>query len=91
MNATAQDWITKEMNKIAKLRIDSWDAALTDAQRWTVFDKSRRASWAEVAEWIAAEYGVEAPSRSAFYRFLDRMRGMESGHRLTTGESLYKG
>jgi len=70
------------MSKIAKLRIDSWDAALTDAQRWTVFDKSRRASWSDVSEWIAKEYGVEAPSRSAFYRFLDRMRGMESGHRL---------
>lgn len=66
-----------------KPRIDAWDAGLTDAQRWSVYDKLRTLPWYKVAEWAAAEFGLGAePSRAAMYRFADRMRGQESARRI---------
>lgn len=68
-----------EMNGI---RTDSWAAALSEEQRWALYYKSRGLRWNEAAVWAVKEYGVECPSRSAFYRFLDAMRRDESAHRL---------
>ena len=66
-----------------KPRIDAWDAGLTDAQRWSVYDKLRTLPWYKVAEWAAAEFSLGAePSRAAMYRFADRMRGQESARRI---------
>lgn len=66
-----------------KPRIDAWDAALTDAQRWSVYDKLRTMPWYKVAQWASAEFGLTAePSRAAMYRFADRMRGQESARRI---------
>ncbi len=66
-----------------KTRIDAWDAGLTDAQRWSVYDKLRSMPWYKVAEWAAAEFSLGAePSRAAMYRFADRMRGQESARRI---------
>lgn len=68
---------------MSKLRADSWAADLTEEQRWNVYYRARAARWNEVAAWAASEYSLEsAPSRSAFYLFLSRMRAEESAHRL---------
>jgi hypothetical protein len=70
---------TADLNKS---RSDAWDAPLDEARRWQVYDLFRRAPWHEVSAWIAKELGLEAPSRSALYRWAARMRRMESSHRL---------
>ena len=68
---------------ITKTRIDAWDAGLTDAQRWQVYDRLRRSPWYVVSAWAAEEFSLgEGPSRSAIYRFSSRMRGLESAHRI---------
>ena len=67
---------------MSKLRIDSWASSLTEEQSWQLYYKSRALKWNEAADWAVKEYGVEAPSRTAFYAWLAHMRGMESAHRL---------
>lgn len=64
------------------IRSDSWAATLEEEQRWALYYKSRGLKWNEAAAWAVKEYGIESPSRSAFYRFLDAMRSQESAHRL---------
>ena len=65
-----------------KPRCDAWDAGLDEARRWDAYDRLRRAPWQAVSRWIAGEYGIPAPSRSALYRFAARLRRLESAHRL---------
>ena len=66
-----------------KPRIDAWDAALTDAQRWSVYDKLRTMPWYKVAEWASAEFGLASePSRAAMSNRPPPMRaGPSSGSR----------
>lgn len=63
---------------------NAWDAALTDDQRWQAYGKfvEFRAKWWEVAAWVEKELGISQPSRSGLYRFADRMRKLESAHRV---------
>jgi hypothetical protein len=68
--------------ELSKARSDAWDAPLDEAQRWRVYAQFRRAQWFEVSAWIAQEYGLAAPSRTALYRWAGRMRALESAHRL---------
>ena len=67
---------------MSKLRTDSWASALTEEQSWALYYKSRALRWNEAADWAVKEFGVDAPSRTAFYAWLGRMRGEESAHRL---------
>lgn len=67
---------------MAKVRTDSWASSLTEEQSWQLYYKSRALRWNEAADWAVKEYGVEAPSRTAFYAWLGRMRAEESAHRL---------
>lgn len=67
---------------MSKLRTDSWAANLTEEQAWALYYKARGLRWNEAADWAVKEYGVEAPSRTAFYAWLGRMRKEESAHRL---------
>ena len=64
------------------VRTDSWASSLTEEQSWQLYYKSRALRWNEAADWAVKEYGVEAPSRTAFYAWLAHMRVMESAHRL---------
>ena len=64
------------MNK--KLRIDTWNAALSEAQCLEIYTKTRNLSWSNAVELIAKEYGVKMPAKSAFFRFTGRMRSQES-------------
>lgn len=64
------------------VRTDSWASSLTEEQSWQLYYKSRALKWNEAADWAVKEYGVEAPSRTAFYAWLGRMRKEESAHRL---------
>jgi len=66
----------------AKPRADAWDAPLSEAQRWAAYARMRRHPWHVVAAWIADEYAVPAPSRTALYRWAARMRKLESAHRI---------
>lgn len=65
-----------------KRRIDAWDAPLTEAQRWQAYGRMRTRPWQDVAAWVAEEFGIGEPSRSAIYRFVDRMRPLEAARRL---------
>ena len=67
---------------MSKLRTDSWAANLTEEQAWALYYKARGLRWNEAADWAVKEYGVDAPSRTAFYAWLGRMRREESAHRL---------
>ena len=67
---------------MAKVRTDSWASSLTEEQSWQLYYKSRALRWNEAADWAVKEYGVEAPSRTAFYAWLAHMRAEESAHRL---------
>ena len=67
---------------MSKLRTDSWAAGLTEEQSWQLYYKSCALRWNEAADWAVKEFGVDAPSRTAFYAWLGRMRGEESAHRL---------
>ena len=69
---------------MAKLRTDSWAAALTEDQAWTLYAKARHSDWQDAAAWAVKEFGLSRkPSRSGFYKWLDYMRGEESSHRLS--------
>ena len=67
---------------MSKLRTDSWAANLTEEQSWQLYYKSRALKWNEAADWAVKEFSVDAPSRTAFYAWLGRMRKEESAHRL---------
>ena len=67
---------------MSKLRTDSWASALTEEQGWQLFYKSRGLRWNEAADWAVKEYGIDPPSRTAFYAWAGRMRAEESAHRL---------
>ena len=67
---------------MSKLRTDSWAAGLTEEQSWQLYYKARGLKWNEAAQWAVKEFGVESPSRTAFYAWLGRMRSEESAHRL---------
>ena len=64
------------------VRTDSWAANLTEEQSWALYYKARGLRWNEAADWAVKEFGVDAPSRTAFYAWLAHMRVMESAHRL---------
>ena len=65
-----------------KPRSDAFDATLTDAQRWQIFDQMRHSPWYTVSEWAAEQFSIPPPSRSALYRWADRMRKDESARRI---------
>ena len=66
-----------------KPRCDAWDAPLTEAQRWSAYEKGRRLPWHAVAEWAAREFDLpEPPGRTAWFEFCRRMRRGEGAHRL---------
>ena len=67
---------------MSKLRTDSWAAGLTEEQSWQLYYKARGLKWNEAAQWAVKEFGVESPSRTAFYAWVARMRSEESAHRL---------
>ena len=67
---------------MSKLRTDSWASSLTEEQSWQLYYKSRALRWNEAADWAVKEFGVDAPSRTAFYAWLGHMRAEESAHRL---------
>lgn len=67
---------------LTKARVDAWDAALDERQRWTAFAQSRRCDYPAFATWLEAEYQIDPPSQSAYYRWIRRMRKLESSHRL---------
>ncbi len=68
---------------VAAVRTDSWAAALTEEQSWSLYYKARSCRWNEAAAWAVEEFGLDRPpSRTAFYAWLDQMRRDESAHRL---------
>jgi hypothetical protein len=46
------------------------------------YDQFRRSPWYTVSEWIAEQFKVKAPSRTALYNWAARMRKDESAHRV---------
>ena len=66
-----------------KPRSDSWYALLTEEQLWQLYSVAKRCQWFEVVAHAQKEMGLDCNvSRSAFYRWLDFMRGQESERRL---------
>lgn len=69
------------MNKAA--RKDAWWASLTEEQCWTLYKDTRQMTWCASVEKARAMLGtVDAPSRSAWYRYEEAMRKRETAHRL---------
>lgn len=67
-----------------KSRSDSWYASLTEEQLWQLYSVSRRSQWFETVKYAQENLGLDAKvSRSAYYRWIDFMRGEESERRLT--------
>lgn len=62
-------------------RPDAWYAPLTEAERWSVYEKALHLPFPAVAAFVEKQHGISV-SRSAFYRFLDWMRPQQSAHRL---------
>lgn len=73
---------------MSKRRIDAWDSALTEQQRWAAYDRVKRFKWFEVAAWIHDEFEIDPPSRAALYRFASEMRDQESAHRIESALSV---
>ena len=68
---------------MGKPRSDSWYAMLSEEQLWQLYSVAKRCQWFEVVAHAQKEFGLEAKvSRSAYYRWLDWMRGEESERRL---------
>lgn len=66
-----------------KPRADSWYATLTEEQLWQLYSLSKHCQWFEVVAHAQKELGLNVDvSRSAYYRWLDWMRGEESERRL---------
>ena len=66
-----------------KPRTDSWYAMLSEEQLWQLYSVAKRCQWFETVAHAQKEFGLEAKvSRSAYYRWLDWMRGQESERRL---------
>ena len=66
-----------------KPRTDSWYAMLSEEQLWQLYSVAKRCQWFETVTHAQKEFGLEAKvSRSAYYRWLDWMRGQESERRL---------
>ncbi len=68
--------------ELTKPRSDAWDAPLDEAQRWRAYAQFRRSPWFDVSAWIAEEFKIPAPSRTALYRWAARMRSLESARRI---------
>ncbi|MGN0855920.1 MAG: hypothetical protein ACI4QJ_00785 [Candidatus Spyradenecus sp.] len=64
-----------------KRRADAWDAGLTEAQRWEVYEKAKGVTWTAFADYLNAEYGIR-PSKNAIYDWMAWMRREEGQHRL---------
>ena len=64
-----------------KRRMDAWDAALTEAQRWEAYEKAKGVAWTAFADYAEAEYGVR-PGKNAIYDWMAWMRREEGAHRL---------
>ena len=64
-----------------KRRMDAWDSALTEAQRWEAYEKAKSVSWTAFSDWAAAEHGVR-PGKNAIYDWMAWMRAQEGQHRL---------
>ena len=56
---------------------------LSEEQLWQLYSVAKRCQWFETVAHAQKEFGIEAKvSRSAYYRWLDWMRGEESERRL---------
>lgn len=71
---------------MAKTRTDSWAAALTEEQAWSLFHKARRCEWQVAAAWAVREFGLaRMPSRSGFYEWRAQMAKDEHAHAMAQG------
>lgn len=65
-----------------KTRTDAFEADLSEDQRWKLYDAFRALPWYKAAEMAEKEFGIEAPGKSAMYRFARAMREKESERRI---------
>ena len=65
----------------AKPRIDAWYSALSETERWAIYEKALHLPFPAVAEWVEKKHGIVV-SRSGYYRFIDWMRPQQSAYRL---------
>lgn len=65
-------------------RSDSWYADIEETQLWQLYSMAKRgAQWFEVVAAANTELGLDIhPSRSAYYRWMDYMRGEDAERRL---------
>lgn len=66
-----------------KARTDAWYSALPEEDQARIYDRMRRFPWHSWGPWITEEFGIEAPSRSALYRFQEWFADHEAEYMLT--------
>lgn len=75
-----------------KRRSDAWEQQLTEEQQAIVRDRMRRFPWHAVSPWIAEEFGIQAPGKSALYAFAEWFDDHEEEfmlrQRIRDGEAL---
>jgi len=66
-----------------KLRADSWDASLTEDQRWALYERIvRKPSFKDAIAYAEAEYGLPKCAIQTYYNFMDRMRSQAFGRKI---------
>ena len=66
-----------------KTRVDAWGEDLPEAVRWNCYDLAKSLPWPDaVLDQLKAIGVVRMPSRSAWYRFLSRMRQADAERRI---------
>jgi hypothetical protein len=63
-------------------RADSWEAQLTEEQRWQIYGQLKKFAWHIVQPWIVEQFKVNPPGRTALYAFKKNMAALESAHRI---------
>ena len=71
------------VEEISKTRSDAWGEDLPENIRWEAYDLAKALPWPKaVCDQLEAIGIVRLPSRSAWYRFLSRMRKADAARRV---------
>lgn len=58
-----------------KRNANAWGESLTEAQKCSILDKSRRSTnWADIVEWASGEFSIPKCSRASYYDALSAWR-----------------
>lgn len=65
-----------------KTRSDAWGADIPEDVAWKLYDETAHLSWVKAVKVVESSYDLPVPTRSAWYRFVARMRKRDSVRRI---------